>query len=237
MKTIVLNGWAAGERAWSLCETVVSHSPETDATVFSYTDQLEGKAEEAMRSVDSAIVVGWSMGGSRALKLAIEFPEKIRGLVLLAATPRMMEDRECTDPALANTPSGVWRGMTPRRLAALQEGFRLTRGEGLFGMPPGRVNPYEFDSEENLARGIEYLRATDDRRALLELSASGKSKFPVYVFHCERDGIVRPENASFLARVFPQAAVEMLPGAEHALPVVIPDRIDAALRELSYGRR
>ena len=41
------------------------------------------------------------------------------------------------------------------------------------------------------------------------------------------------QNAAFLASVFPGSRVEMVPGAEHALPVVIPALIDAAVAEMS----
>ena len=43
------------------------------------------------------------------------------------------------------------------------------------------------------------------------------------------DGIVRAENAAYLKSIFPQASVTMVPGSEHALPIVIPEKIDAAV--------
>ena len=213
MKTFVLNGWAAGEKAWSLCTFRRDR-------VFSYVEQLDGAPEAAMSEAESAVLVGWSMGGSGALRLALQFPEKVKGLVLVAATARMMKD-------------DGWAGMTPRRLAALELGLKLTKGEGFGGAVEGRPDPYMMDSDENLARGLDYLRATDLRRPLLDLAAGGRARFPVRIFQSERDGIVRSENAAFLASVFPGSRVEMVPGAEHALPVVIPARIDAAVAEMS----
>ena len=46
----------------------------------------------------------------------------IAGLVLIAATPRMMEDVDAG-----------WDGMSPRRLEVLRRGLELTHGQGLFG--------------------------------------------------------------------------------------------------------
>ena len=209
MKTFVLNGWAASERAWDLCRFRRDR-------VFGYVEEMDGKAHAAMRAADSAIVVGWSMGGSFALRLAMEFPEKLRGLVLVAATPRMME-------------APNWRGMSPRRLAALEAGLKMTHGEGFFGVQEGRPNPYMMDSDANLSRGLDYLKATDLRVGLIDLMASGRLRCPVAIFQSERDGIVRAENAAFLASVFPGASVTMVPGSEHALPVEIPELIDAAV--------
>ena len=211
MKTFVLNGWASSREAWDLCLFERER-------IFSYTELLDGVAEDALEKEKEFVLVGWSMGGSFALRYAMKFPKKLKGLVLIAVTPRMMRDNN-------------WIGMTPRRLAALETGLRMTKGEGFFGMPEGRPNPYKMDSDENLARGLEYLRNTDLRLDLIDLLASGRVNCPVYIFQSENDGIVRAENAKFLGAVFPQAEVEMIPGGEHALPVSIPEKIDAAVAE------
>ena len=212
---MILNGWSASEHAWDLCEFVKT----PDVRIVSYIDQLDGVAESELDAAGEAVVVGWSMGGSRALSLACSRPQKIKGLVLIAATARMM---------LADG----WAGMSEHRLKALETGIKLTRGEGFFGTPEGRPNPYQMDSDQNIERGLAYLHDTDLRLPLIDLLASGKAKFPVFIFQSEKDGIVRPENAKFLSAVFPQATVEMIPGSEHALPVSIPEKIDEAVRRV-----
>ena len=213
MKTFVLNGWAASERAWDLCGFRRDR-------IFGYVEQLDGAPEAAVRDEDDIVLVGWSMGGSTALRLAVAAPEKIRGMVLVAATARMMQ-------------APGWAGMSERRLAALELGLKLTHGEGFSALPDGAPNPYMLDDDANLARGLGYLRETDVREALVGLRASGRLRCPVYAFQSERDGIVRRENADFLRTVFPQAVVEIVPGSEHALPVVIPGKIDAAVAAVS----
>lgn len=211
MTAWILNGWAASPDAWSLCKFERSR-------LFSYVEQLDGAPEKALETEKDVVLVGWSMGGSSALRLAIAHPEKIAGLVLVAATPRMMKDEG-------------WVGMTDRRLAALEAGLRLTMGGGFFGVPEGRPNPYMTDSEENLSRGIDYLRKTDLRTELV-LNRQNFAMFPVDIFQSERDGIVRPSNAEFLMEIFPHARLHMIPGAEHALPVTIPEEIDDAVRSM-----
>ena len=215
MKTFVLNGWSASERAWDLCAFPRDR-------VFSYVEQLEGLPEKAVEAEDVVVLVGWSMGGSAALRLAVSYPEKIKGLVLVAATARMMKD-------------DGWAGMSERRLAALEIGLKMTHGEGFFGIPDGKPNPYILDEERNLARGLVYLRETDLRAALNELKASRRLKCPVAIFQSERDGIVRAENAAYLKSIFPQASVTMVPGSEHALPIIIPEAIDAAVSAILHA--
>ena len=215
VSTLVLNGWAASPDAWNLCR--FRHE-----AIFSYLDQLDGLPERFIdetlgRDPDARLIlVGWSMGGSSALRIACRYYRNIAELVLVATTPRMMEDK-----------AAGWRGMSPRRLDALHNGLLLTHGEGFFGMPKGMPNPYQLDSDENLMRGLRYLTDTDLRADLERLAP--EMHFPVAIFQSEHDGIVRPDNAAYLKSIFPQAAVTMVPGAEHALPVFIPDAIDAAV--------
>ena len=213
MKTFILNGWSASACAWDLCKFRRDR-------IFSYVEQLDGAAEAAMRDESDVLLVGWSMGGSTALRLAIAAPEKLKGLVLVAATARMMK-------------APGWAGMSERRLAALEMGVKMTRGEGFFPFPEGVPNPYMLDEDANLARGLDYLKETDVRQGLVGLCASGRLRCPVYVFQSEHDGIVRRENADFLRTVFPHAVVEIVPGCEHALPISIPERIDAAVSAIA----
>ena len=213
--TLVLNGWASSPRAWDLC------SFGRDA-LFSYADQLAGRPEQAFAEEGAHILVGWSMGGSSALRLACRFPDRIAGLVLVAATPRMMEDKAAN-----------WRGLSPRRLEALHYAIKLTHGEGFFGVPKGKPNPYQMDTDENLAGGIRYLLETDLPAALAATFVRHPEnvRFPVHIFQSEHDGVVRPENAAYLKTIFPQASLTLVPGTEHALPIFIPELIDAAVAD------
>ena len=199
MKTLVFNGWAAGPETWALCE--FPHD-----WVFDYVEQLDGLPERVMEDSGEVVLVGFSMGGSTALMMWLEYPGKVKGLVLVSATPRMMEEKE----------SG-WKGMSERRLAALRLGTRMTF----------RDDPSPMYDERNMDRGLEYLRETDLREALLK--SAHRTEIPVIIFQSERDGIVRPNNAEFLKRVFPQAVVTMVPGSEHVLPIAVPELIDASL--------
>ena len=207
MKVLVFNGWAAGPETWALC--AFPHD-----WIFDYVEQLDGLPEKVMEESDEVVLVGFSMGGSTALRMYLKWPEKIRGMVLVSTTPRMMEDEN-------------WKGMSERRLAALRLGTKM-----MF-----RDDPSPMYDETNMERGLDYLKATDLRLQLLSISESGESvkqwNLPVFIFQSERDGIVRPNNAEFLKKVFPRAKVTMVPGNEHVLPVTIPELIDKAVFDVS----
>ena len=206
MRILVFNGWAAGPETWALC--AFPHD-----WVFDYVEQLDGLPEKVMEESDKVLLVGFSMGGSTALRMWLKWPEKVKGLVLVSTTPRMM--------AAEN-----WKGMSERRLAALRLGTQMMFGD----------DPSPMYDERNMERGLDYLKTTDLRLQLLSISESGESvkrrNFPVFIFQSEKDGIVRPSNAEFLKEVFPQAKVTMVPGNEHVLPIRVPELIDEAVFDI-----
>ena len=206
MRILVFNGWAAGPETWALC--AFPHD-----WVFDYVEQLDGLPEKVMEESDEVVLVGFSMGGSTALRMWLKWPEKVKGLVLVSTTPRMMEAEN-------------WKGMSERRLAELRLGTQM-----MF-----RDDPSPMYDERNMERGLDYLKTTDLRLQLLSISESGESvkrrNFPVFIFQSEKDGIVRPSNAEFLKEVFPQAKVTMVPGNEHVLPIRVPELIDEAVFDI-----
>ena len=218
MKVLVFNGWAAGPEAWALC--AFPHD-----WVFSYVEQLDGLPEKVIEDSDKVLLVGFSMGGSTALRMLLKYSNTLGGLVLVSATPRMMEEKKVKvrgeGEGEGEGEEVVWKGMSERRLAALRLGTQM-----MF-----KDDPSPMYDETNMERGLDYLRKTDLRAALLSHSSQW-SQFPVFIFQSERDGIVRPSNAAFLKRVFPQAKVTMVPGNEHVLPITVPELIDAAVFDI-----
>ena len=206
MKVLVFNGWAAGAETWALC--TFPHD-----WIFNYVEQLDGLPEKVVEESDEVVLVGFSMGGSTALRMWLNWSEKVKGMVLISTTPCMMEDVN-------------WKGMSERRLAALRLGTQM-----MF-----RDDPSPMYDEKNMERGLDYLKTTDLRLQLLSISESGESvkrrNLPVWIFQSEKDGIVRPSNAEFLKQVFPQAKVTMVPGNEHVLPITVPELIDAAVFDI-----
>ncbi len=215
MRILVFNGWAAGPETWALC--AFPHD-----WVFDYVEQLDGLPEKVMEESDKVLLVGFSMGGSTALRMFLKYPEKVKGLVLISTTPRMVEEKKVRGEG----EEVVWKGMSERRLAALRLGTQM-----MF-----RDDPSPMYDERNMERGLDYLKTTDLRLQLLSISESGESvkrrNFPVFIFQSEKDGIVRPSNAKFLKEVFPQAKVTMVPGNEHVLPIRVPELIDKAVFDI-----
>jgi pimeloyl-[acyl-carrier protein] methyl ester esterase len=211
MKTFVVNGWASSVEAWDLCSFPRDR-------VYSYVEALDGVFERDLARSDSAVCVGWSMGASVVLQNVVRYSEKIKALVLLAGTPRMMA-------------APGWRGMNERRLSALKKGLEISIAQHKARRIAGDItfSPYADDSAENLVRGLDFLRSLDCREALSGRSNAGAfDEIEVRIFQSYADAVVPVHNAHFLKSVFPKSQLLLVDGAEHALPVSIPGLIDEA---------
>ena len=198
--TFVFNGWAATTENWNRCDFHYDR-------IFSYLDHLSGASLKAVSEADAVVLVGFSMGASIVQQAILDFPEKIRGAVLISATPRMMELK-----------SEGWIGMSLRRRHALKLGTQM--------MNPDDSSP--IFAERNLDAGLDFLETTDLRSGLE--SIAGKTRFPVAIFQSIKDGIVRPHNANYLNRIFPQASLTWVEGQNHDLPSKVPELISSAVK-------
>jgi pimeloyl-[acyl-carrier protein] methyl ester esterase len=57
-----------------------------DATAL----QPEALAAQLVARVPDAVWLGWSLGGQFALRAALDFPERVRGLIMIASSPRFV---------------------------------------------------------------------------------------------------------------------------------------------------
>lgn len=207
MRVLVFNGWAAGPEAW-----LFTTFPR-DWT-FSYIEELDGLPDRVMSEFDEVVLVGFSMGGSMALGTFLKYPQKVKGLVLVSATPCMIEKK-----------AEGWAGMSERRFRAFSMETKF-----LFGADS---SPW-YDPKQ-MERGLDYLIKTDLRPELEKLVCERRdliASMPVRIFHSMKDGIVRPPNAAYLKSLFPRAVVTMVEGSEHVLPITIPEQIDAAVNDV-----
>jgi pimeloyl-ACP methyl ester carboxylesterase len=178
-------------------------------------------------SIDTAHVVGASMGGAIAQTMAIEQPQRLRSLCSIMATSG--------DPSLPPpTPEALQLLMTPtptdeagysRRYLQI---MRVLRGPG-FPLDEAR------DAEraaQNFARGVY---PPGVARQLVAILASGSRKaalarvrVPTLVIHGDADPLVRVECGIDVADTVPGAERLIIEGMGHALPITMwPPIIDA----------
>ncbi|WOH19545.1 alpha/beta hydrolase [Paenarthrobacter sp. GOM3] len=162
---------------------------------------------------DHAHVYGHSMGGRVGQWLAIDYPEKVRTLVLAA------------------TSGGTWPDPgTQADKAAL---------EALVSGDTGRLEPLFFDADwvqrnpdathaffnspASAWAKARHFRASRDHDAWREL---GAIKSPTLILHGTDDRLTPLPNALLLRRHIPRSVLVRVPGAGHGLHLDHPETVD-----------
>ena len=167
--------------------------------------------------IESAHLVGASMGGMIVQTTAIEHPDRVRSLVSIMSTTG---NRWVGFPTFKAF--GVLLGTPPRSRDAAIE--RAVKTFGVIGSPA-----YPFD-EERLRRiaGLAYDRGHSSAgvaRQLHAITASGdrtrglrKVEVPATVIHGDSDVLVRPSGGRATAKAIPGARLKLIEGMGHDLP-------------------
>jgi len=159
-----------------------------------------------------AHIVGTSMGGYIALTLAIQHPEAVQSLILLATTCGGTGAHAVPPQTLAAWAAAVPLGRDGFARATMPLSFR-----------PGWVNDHPAEFDELLAHRLAAPTPTESWRAQFAACAQflrdglppARIEQPSLIIHGTADRIVPYQNAAHLARRLPQADVVTLKGAGH----------------------
>jgi pimeloyl-[acyl-carrier protein] methyl ester esterase len=177
---------------------------------------FEQQAEQLLAQIpERCILVGWSLGGQFALHLAHLVPERVRGLVLIASTPRFVASSDWSAgmkapylEAFATRLATGWQGVLEEFLAMQVRGGRdsarvlaeLHTALRLHGLPDPRA----------LAAGLGFLRDNDLRTLATNLA------LPVLLVSGQHDRVTPPAASAWLAQQLRRARHVDIPRAGHA---------------------
>ena len=203
---------------------------EVELTVDGMAADLEALLD--FRGIGRLPVVGWSMGGFVAQRLAARCPERVAALTLLATDPGA-PDSTAADPE-------AWARLTDRSGSDREQATRLI--SLLF--PP--VLAAEIDRE--FGETVAAARARLSQAALRAQEAAMDAWHrdppaprevldlpPVLVAHGELDEVIPAANAKALAARWPGADVHLFPGCGHGLTAQEPQRLAGLVAALAAG--
>jgi pimeloyl-ACP methyl ester carboxylesterase len=176
----------------------------------------EGLAGQMLAILDAegaerAVLVGLGIGGLLTLRFWRYFPERVRGMVLIGATPGLRSE-------IARS---IWNQQI-QQLAATLESNGLDALEG-----GAEVDPRLHDCPLGLASAARSLLLQTGDCAISWLA---QIDVPVLILVGSED---RPHlsAAHFMARTIPHAREVVIPRANHAANIHKPDAVNAAIRD------
>jgi pimeloyl-ACP methyl ester carboxylesterase len=191
--------------------------------------------------VESAAVVGNSMGGFIALELTIRFPELVERLVLVSAAVLWQEYRRAK-PLVAL--AGATEGTLGRLLIGLQPRLasrpRLRqRALGFGGIRAPRKLPRELQRELVLtARRTEgFLPAFQALASYPLRDELEQVRCPTLIIWGDGDPLVGVGHASELERLIPDAQVSIYERTGHVVQLERPERFNAEVEAFLAARR
>ncbi|SEQ35326.1 alpha/beta fold hydrolase [Natrinema salaciae] len=161
---------------------------------------------------DSAVIAGMSMGGFMALRFALEYPERVDGLVLIdsMAAPHTAEEQEIYGDLVA--PLDGSHEATPRELAEGVTGY-------LFGDTTREENPELVEAWVDRWATYPGAAVYHELHSWLERSdvtdRLSEIDVPVLIVHGEEDPSIDPSRAEPMLEELPDAEMELIPDAGH----------------------
>lgn len=216
---IFLHGWGTHPVIW---QPLLARLPSAVALPLpgyagsAATQTLDEMADRLAHDLGrQTTLVGWSLGGLVAMRMAAMYPEKISSLVLIGATPCFVNREDWqygVDDAVfaqfSNNLATDYAGTIRRFLALQAQGadavktVLLELRKKLLTQPPPDMAVLES--------GLSILRSTDLRREVAALDV------PVKLIHGTGDKLAPVQAAQWLAKTLPAASLHKVKGAAHA---------------------
>jgi pimeloyl-ACP methyl ester carboxylesterase len=161
--------------------------------------------------LEQAHVLGVSMGGYIAQELAINYPEKVRGLIL-----------GCTGPggrrAVMMSPERMEKftavkGLSPEEI--LRKDMDIYFSEDFITGNPGFIEDFIKISLRHYQPPDAFFRQFDACLKHDTVDRLGRIVAPTLIMTGNDDPLVPPENSAILEELIPHARLELFPGGRH----------------------
>ncbi len=225
---VLIHGWGMNSAVWSpLVAPLAERYRLTliDMPGHGYSEYEPGCTDldqwvDAVAQVapESATWIGWSLGGMLAQRAAARFPERVRGLVSIAATPRFSQGNDWPHAMALNTLRGFAADLREDHSKTMDR-FLLLQAHGDSEvrklLRPLRQGLSSCPGPDDMALevGLDLLLNIDLRSDLAEL------RCPAMWILGRRDRLVPVAVADDLSRLLPESQVHIFKHAAH-LPML-----------------
>jgi pimeloyl-ACP methyl ester carboxylesterase len=214
---------------WSLRRGRGGNSPAYQATM------LRGMLDRL--GVERAIIIGHSWGGALALRFALDYPDRVAGLVLLAPPLYPFARAMSSLYALFALPIIGWLYARTLALPLGLPFIAMAMGSAFLPQLPPR-GYVKRTAALHLLRPRVFLANARDIAGLGENLAAltvqyGTLSVPTVLVTGDRDMVVPPRQANAFAAAVPSAKLVVLPGIGHMLHHVAAEQVAGVIEEIA----
>lgn len=241
---VMLHGWSMHSGVWhlladSLAEHFTLHL--VDLPGHGHSDWQEGNfelenllPELAANTPDQAVWLGWSLGGLIGLAFAQRYPDKVKKLSLLAATPLFVQKADWPCAMEASVFESFATNLDVDQQQTLQR-FLMLQAKGA---EQSRATIRELSQQlatqhtpdpAALHAGLECLLHWDMRAALTALSC------PLQLILGSRDTLIPVSLSDYALKLNPELKVSLVEGGGHAPFIAQPQQCQQLIEQFIHG--
>lgn len=234
---VLLHGWSMNVSVWQpvLAELEKKYTvyrvdlPGHGCSRVPAPDSCEQWLDGILEVVpDESVWLGWSLGGTLALSVAAHYPQRVKRLVLVAATAKFVAAEDWPDAVEQE----VWSrfvGLFEQDPVLANKQFMQLQSLGVIG--PRKLGSALLDMQTNggapsaqgLIKGLELLGATDLRPALSGLEC------PIHLMLGEHDKLIPASAGAAMQALNTNVVVDVIAQAGHVPFVSHPKEFIAVL--------
>ncbi len=233
-----LHGWGQSRQVWyqqmdtfadAQFLNLPGHGGDSLHNEASHDDWIEAIAEQLPET--PGIIVGWSLGGIIAMQLALKYPEKIKGLVLVSTTPSFCDRDDWAHGCDQTTFDVFENGIKENSAKTMGRFFMLMlQGDVISRSDYNQIARSAIDkdhppSQAILEKGLHHLATTDLRETVSSISV------PTLMMHGAEDAIVPVGAGAWLAETLPRATWQMFDKCGHAPFLTHPETFNESLKQ------
>lgn len=172
-------------------------------------------AHIAQQLPSQSILLGWSLGGQIALRIALDYPARISRLILMSTTPKFVSSSDWKAGIPHEDLQTFGADMHHDTRATLLRFLSLqTRGattqKDILQKLRASLFSLALPNAQALQAGLAMLMHTDLRVAVTQITQ------PTTIIHGSLDKLTPPAAGDWLANHLPYARYELIDGAAHA---------------------
>lgn len=235
----LLHGWGMNPRVFDgLAAQLNEHFtllplalPGYGGTEVLATNTLSAWAAHSSTQLpQQTILLGWSLGGQVAMRMALDYPAQITRVILVSTTPKFVRDDSWQagvpladlttfgEDMQNDTRATLLRFLTLQTRGAPTQKLLLDKLRETFFAAP-------LPAAQALSAGLDLLLHTDLRAEAATLSQ------PALIVHGSLDKLTPPGAGAWLAEALPNAKYCLIAGAAHAPFLSHTQQVAAAILE------